>query len=54
MIKRYVHDMDRLTSMTDEEIHKLYYKVEWLIGNSDSIEYIQKVIKRWNTKEKEL
>jgi hypothetical protein len=54
MIKRYVHDLDTLKSMDDEQIHKLYHKVEWLIGNSESIDYIQKVMKRWNKKEKEL
>ena len=54
MIKRYVFDLDRLMNMSDEQIHSLYYKAEWLIGNEDSIKYIQKVLKRWNTKETEL
>lgn len=54
MNKSYVHSLDKLKAMDDERIHSLYHKKEWLIGDGNSIEYIYKVLKRWNKKEKEL
>jgi hypothetical protein len=54
MNKSYVHSLVQLKAMSDETIHSLYHKTEWFIGDGESIEYIYKVIKRWNKKEKEL
>jgi hypothetical protein len=54
MNKSYVHSLAQLKAMDDERIHSLYHKKEWLIGDGDSIKYIYKVLKRWNTKETEL
>ena len=50
MIKRYVQDLDTLKNMSDEQIYKLYHKVEWLIGNGDSIDYIKEKIKSYEVK----
>ena len=50
MIKRYVLDLDTLKNMSDEEIYNRYYKVEWLIGNGDSINYIKEKIKSYEVK----
>ena len=50
MIKRYVLDLDSLKNMSDEQIYNRYHKVEWLIGNGDSIDYIIKKIKSYEVK----
>jgi hypothetical protein len=52
MIKRYVKDIDTLKSMSNEDVYQLYHRTEFLIGSSDSINYIKKVLKKWNNKNK--
>jgi hypothetical protein len=47
MNKKYVHSFDKLKSMNDETIYQLYHKVEWLIGDGESIKYIQNIIKQF-------
>ena len=52
MIKRYVKDIDTLKSMSNEDVYRWYHKTEFLIGSSESINYIKKVLKEWRNKNK--
>ena len=53
-IKTYVAEYNELLKLNEEEIVFRYRKYECLIGDGRSIDYINKVLKRWNTKEKDL
>lgn len=45
--KRYVRPIEELELMDKKRIWEMYHKVEILIGSSDSIKYIDKIIKEY-------
>lgn len=50
--KRYVPDIEDLEKKDKKTIWELYHKVEILIGPSDSIKYIKKVLEEYGKEEK--
>lgn len=50
--KRYVPDIDELMKFDKERIIKMYHNVEILIGSSDGIKYINKILKEYGKEEK--
>lgn len=50
-IKAFVPDYEEITKWSDEQIIKRYRNVEILIGNSDSIKHINKVLKSYYEKD---
>lgn len=49
-IKAFVPDYEDIVKWSDEQIIKRYKNVEILIGNSDSIKYINKILNNHNKK----
>ena len=45
--KRFVPDYEDVIKMSKEDIWRLYHSVEIMIGNSDSIKYITKVLEEY-------
>lgn len=50
--KRYVPTIEELELMDSKQIWDRYHKVEIFIGPSDSIKYIDKIIKEYGKEEK--